>query len=635
MYDYCHIAWQSSNLYMVISASLIVILTIGMVSLFLYVYRIKKHYKSTIEELDSHIVKENEFLKQTEERYKLIVEAAHDGIWDYDVNKKIRFQSYHWLKELGYEQDQFLYGNSWYELIHPKDRANIVEKINEHLEKQTDYYECEYRIKNSNNHYIWIKERGRALFDKEGRAYRIAGSHTDITNMKNYEEALEFIAYSDPLTSLPNRRYLEEVIVKEFEELSSIHKQKALIYLDMDNFKIINDSLGHLVGDRVIISIGCKLSKFVSNKVKLFRLGGDELIFYLSEYESKDQLKEFVKAVMKTLEEPIDLGDNVIHTSASIGIATYPSDGKNIEELLKKADIAMYKAKEEGRNKYKFFNKSFSDSVKKLVSVEASLRKGIVNQEFILYYQPKVNVSTMKVTGFEALIRWESSDLGFMPPIDFIGVAEYTGLIIPIGNWVIQAACQFIKELNHTTGVERIVSVNVSAVQLMQENFNKIVLDIVDKSEINPKWLELEITETVLIKSASVIVHGLKELREHGIKIALDDFGKEYSSLNYLKNLPIDILKIDKIFIDDISKQNNKDSIVDIVVALGQKMQLDIIAEGVESKEQVNYLVKNNCHNVQGYIFSKPVPEAKVVGTINRIEGMSLGHEEELYEKRV
>lgn len=556
-------------------------------------------------------------LGMIEEKYNLIVEASNDGIWDYDLVNNKRFQSPRFLENLGYKSEGLNDQEDWYRLIHTSDLDQVLEVINQHWIDKTDYYECEYRLKDINNKYIWIKERGKTLFDETGNPYRMAGSYTHISEIKAYEKTLESVTQSDILTGLPNRRYLEGPIAERFEKQGN---KKAMLFLDIDNFKIINDSLGHQVGDKAICVLCERLFELTNRNITLCRLEGDELVFYLDNIKDDIQIENFAHQIKDMLKIPFELEESTLYMTVSIGIARYPEDGEDIKELLMYSDLAMYKAKELGKNRYEFFEKKYLDEAKKVSYIEKCLRKGIEEEEFILYYQPKVDIVKKKVVGFEALIRWESSEIGFVPPDQFIQIAETSGLIIPIGEWVLREACKFIKRINDECTISYKISINVSAVQLMQENFVEEVLKIIEETEVRYEWIELEITETTLIKSSRKVNNKLEKLRKKGVAVALDDFGKEYSSMSYLRNLSLDTLKIDKSFVDDIKGKDDESSIIDIIIGVASKMGLSIVAEGVETKEQLEYLKKNKCTNIQGYIFSRPIPETQVLQIIGELD---------------
>lgn len=421
-------------------------------------------------------------------------------------------------------------------------------------------------------------------------------------------EKLKQLAYYDPVTNLYNRTSLYEklslCLTKEPD------KKRAILSIDMDNFKYINDTIGHYCGDQLIFSIGKRLSTLIGYNRSIFRLGGDEFVILVHDYSSLQDIEELAVSVAQTFKEPFHIEGNVLHVTASTGIALYPIHGADVDELLKCSDIAMYKAKEAGKNRFVFYDELMNQVVNDRVLIERYLRSAIDKNELELYYQPQLDLKTNKISGFEALLRWRSPELGLVSPLRFIKVAEDTHLIISIGEWVLQNACRFMKTM-HCRGYKDLsISVNVSILQLLQNDFSKKVLEILEDLGLEPGYLELEITESILMESYDEIKAQLEILRGNGIKIALDDFGQGYSSLSYLKQLPITTLKIDKVFIDSIADEDGS-SITGTIVMMGRKMGLSVVAEGVETIEQLEYLARNKCHKVQGYYFSRPLPQTE------------------------
>jgi diguanylate cyclase (GGDEF)-like protein len=436
--------------------------------------------------------------------------------------------------------------------------------------------------------------------------------------LEDYEKELHNQAYHDQLTGFKNRRSL----IKNLSELvSSKTKGKvALLILDIDNFKYINDTMGHCFGDQLLMKVSDRFESLIEDDCKIYRLGGDEFVIL---FENFDEIATIEKLAVKLLKGCttgffIDLSN--IFISISIGISLYPEHGDNLDELLKNADIAVYKAKEKGKNRIVFYNKPMNEVISERVWLEKHLRTALDNNEFILHYQPQLDIATNKVSGLEALIRWNSPELGFISPLKFISIAEDTHLIIPIGEWVLKNACLFLRRL-HQQGYENLsMSVNISMLQLIQDDFVDKVMEILNESKLNPKYLELEITESILMESYEDIAEKLKLLKSKGVMIALDDFGKGYSSLNYLKQLPISTLKIDKTFVDTILVDDTEKSLTDLIIKIGRTMDLCVVAEGVETQEQLDYLRSHKCSKIQGYFFSRPVAEEAVVEAImNRI----------------
>lgn len=432
--------------------------------------------------------------------------------------------------------------------------------------------------------------------------------------LKEYQEKLHNFAYTDILTGLPNRRALYENLsnsVKKFPE-----ERKALIFVDLDNFKYINDTMGHAYGDKFIIETGKKLSALLDNGHAAYRLGGDEFIISYCGFYSFEQVRECADVIIQSFLKPFEIEGSVIYTTVSIGISTYPEDGSDVDSLMRNADIAMYKAKTLGKNQYVVYDTEMHETVKDRMQIERLLRGAFKNEEFVVYYQSQKDLNTGKISGFEALLRWNSPELGFVLPLKFIGIAEETRMIIFIGEWVLRKACLFIKQLHEMGHPDLMIAVNISMIQLLHENFIDSVLKILGDTDLQPEYLELEITESILMESYQTIRDKLLLLRELGVKIALDDFGKGYSSLSYLSQLPIDTLKIDKTFIDGINSEKESQALASAIIDIGSNLELSIVAEGVEKQDQIDFLKKHKCHKVQGYFISRPMPSEDVISLL-------------------
>lgn len=439
-----------------------------------------------------------------------------------------------------------------------------------------------------------------------------------VHELNKARKQLKKLAYYDALTELPNRRALQDNISLYTKEKH--YKKAALMFIDVDNFKFINDTLGHNVGDQCIIQIGKRLKSIVKKPSKLYRISGDEFVVFMPYIKEQSEFNNIAEDILNQFKNSFEIKGMVLHISVSIGIAVYPYHGLTGEELLMNADIAMYKAKEEGRAKYTLYDPIMNQHLLERVEIENNLRKGIVNQEFELYYQPQYNFEESKITGFEALIRWNNKKMGQVSPLKFIKVAEESQIIITLGEWIIDNACKFIKKLHNIGHKDKSIAVNISLLQIVQENFVTMILDTLKKHNLDPCFLELEITETMLIENFEVVSEKLETLRKSGIKIALDDFGTGYSSLSYLNRLPINILKIDKSFVDTIIGDDNNKVIINILINLGHKMGLKVIAEGVETKEAFNYLKQYKCDMMQGYLVSKPLNESDAIKILSKIQ---------------
>ncbi|MEN6461938.1 MAG: bifunctional diguanylate cyclase/phosphodiesterase [Syntrophomonas sp.] len=433
--------------------------------------------------------------------------------------------------------------------------------------------------------------------------------------LSDNEDKFRTIDRIDLITGLPDRKSLKEKIK---HLIGDVNVQKiALLYIDIDNFKYINDILGHSTGDMLIKEIAKRLIPFVSDTFILYRVGGDTFTFIYYDYLENENIEEIADMIQECIRWPCFINQKDFYITVSIGISIYPDNGANSEELIKCASVAMYKAKHAGRNRHVFFdNKMLNEHLDK-IRRERYLHSALENHEFVLYYQPQLNVNTGKISGFEALLRWNNPEMGFVLPDNFISIAEETQLIIPIGKWVLYEACQFVKSMHNSGFNELTIAVNISMVQLMQLNFVNSVLDILQSVNLEPEYLELEITESILMESYDSIIKQLDQLREKGIKLAMDDFGKGYSSLAYLKQLPFSTLKIDKSFFNKPLLSENDGDLIELIISMGYRMGFEVVAEGVETLEQINLLIKKKCSRIQGYFVSQPLPEKEATVLIN------------------
>lgn len=545
-------------------------------------------------------------IQRSEERYRLISEASNDAIWQ-EVNG-IRHFSDRWYEITGYSRSDIENMESWIDLIHPEDEPAARKKMLEHLKEKTPFYQCEYRFMKKSGSYIWIQARGKASFNEKGEVCQMAGSHTDITALKEYEHKLQHLAYYDQLTALKNRLSLNDRLDHLINEKNG--RKCALLYIDVDNFKYINDTMGHRFGDMLLTRLSERLIALSTENSSVYRIGGDEFVFLVETFARITDIEKMAVNILKAFKPYFDVDSSSIYITVSIGVSIYPEHGEDMDSLLKNADIAVYKAKDAGKNRIVFYNSPMNEEITERMRIERNLRKALDNNEFELFYQPQLDIGSNRISGFEALIRWRNPEIGFVSPQRFIGIAEDTHLIIPIGEWVMRTACQFLNTIEKFGYKGLTMSINISMLQLLQDDFTDMVIDTIESAQLSPKQIELEITESILMEAYEVIAGKLKFLRTKGVKIALDDFGKGYSSLNYLKQLPITTLKIDKSFIDTISK--NK-SLTDIIVKMGRSMELSVVAEGVETQEQMDYLIKHKCHKIQGYLFSKPLPQEDTI----------------------
>ncbi|MGI2328153.1 putative bifunctional diguanylate cyclase/phosphodiesterase [Planococcus sp. YIM B11945] len=442
--------------------------------------------------------------------------------------------------------------------------------------------------------------------EREGQKISICAIQ-DISDRKKAEEKSAYLAYHDTLTGLPNRLQFTEKL-KQFVESP---QQIAVLFIDLDKFKMINDTRGHTVGDKLLQQIAQRLRNCMSEKDIVFRMGGDEFTVILSA-KTKPEVSEIVERILAEIRKPIFIEDHVLYLRSSIGVSFYPTDGENIEELIKKSDIAMYNSKLSGGNSYKFFNSSMNSSFEERVGLEQNLHSALDNEELVLHYQPQIDPKTGFIYGAEALIRWMHPERGLVPPDQFIPIAEETGLIIPIGEWVLRTACLQAVEWNRKYDHPFHMAVNLSIKQFVNNDIVGTVKKILQETGLNPHILELELTESIFLENTESVIATMNELKKLGVRISIDDFGTGYSSLSYLKDFPIDSIKIDQSFIRNASDNKKTISIISAIISLAQKLDLKSVAEGIETPEQFDYFKTEGCDLAQGYYFSRPLPADQI-----------------------
>ncbi|SET37713.1 PAS domain S-box-containing protein/diguanylate cyclase (GGDEF) domain-containing protein [Natronincola peptidivorans] len=555
------------------------------------------------------IQKHRDALMISDQRYQLAVEGANDGIWDWDLQTGEYFFSLKYKSTFGYEGQELKDDlETWQQLFHPDDRQKALDAVEAYLNSKKGIYENTYRVRRKDGGYLWILSRGKAVWDREGKAIRIAGSHTDITERINMEERLHALAYFDPLTKLPNRIMLQEEVSKKIKEAEENNKKLAFLNFDVDNFKNINDTMGHKAGDKLIQFIANTLAYYIKPPNLVARLGGDEFAIVLMDIKDNEEIILQVNKIKDYLRKPWSLGELEFFISVSIGIAIYPNHGTDVAELMQNADTAMSHMKANQKDGFCIYMSDMRKKTWEYVHMSNQLRYAINNQEFQLYYQPQIDLSTDKIIGIEALIRWIHPEKGFISPMEFIPFAEETGYIGEIEEWVLKTACKQ-KKLWKENGYDDIkISINLSSKMLTQPNLVPNIRKILEMYYIKCGDIELEITETAVIDNLEKAIEVLHQLREFAITIALDDFGTGYSSLTYLQKLPIDILKVDRGFISNIDTEEEECYILKTVIDLAHNLGLKVVAEGIETKEQLDFLKRNGCDIGQGYYFSKPVP---------------------------
>ena len=429
---------------------------------------------------------------------------------------------------------------------------------------------------------------------------------TFIAFTRMHTKIVKYMAYHDALTGLPNQRLFKTRLNLALEAAKRNDSKIAVLYMDLDRFKLINDTLGHNVGDELLQNVAGRITECLNKQATVSRQGGDEFTIILSGL-THEELEQAIQDILYAFSKPFVLQEYQLYVTPSIGISVYPSCGDSADILIKNADTAMYRAKEKGKNTYQFFNATMGIQIHQKLSMENALRKALENKQFVVHYQPKVDVITGTITGAEALIRWQHPELGFVAPSEFIPLAEETGLIIPIGQWVLNTACEQFKEWQTKEMLQLSVAVNLSMLQLRQENFVEMVQQVLNDTGLDPQHLEFEITESKAMNNVDLFIQKLIALKKLGVGISIDDFGTGYSSFGYLKQLPIDTLKIDRSFINDITNSEEDAAIVQAIIAMAHILKLKVVAEGVETANQLSLLEQYKCNAVQGYYLSRPL----------------------------
>lgn len=460
----------------------------------------------------------------------------------------------------------------------------------------------------------------------DGEVSHFVGVLNDITEIKRYEEQLERQANYDSLTQLANRNVLQDRIRQAIASANRHGTGVTVGFIDLDNFKFINDSLGHNIGDELLKNVAQRLATCLRGQDTIARYGGDEFAFVLIEPSNEESVSILMDRILKTVDRPFTIDDHKLFISCSIGISFYPQDGSDVETLLKNADTAMYRAKDSGRNNYRFYTSSMNERVNERLSLEAKLRQALHNDEFALHYQPKIDLKSGRIVGTEALLRWQTADGEAISPATFIPLAEETGLIVPIGEWVLDTACAQNKLLQDAGLPPISVAVNISARQFDPTTLRKSIRQALDQSKLDSKYLELELTESMMMQNPEEVIRVLLELREMGLQLAIDDFGTGYSSLSQLQRFPLDRLKIDQSFVRDIGADPNDAIIARAVISLGHSLGLSVIAEGVSNEEQLSFLRLNDCDEMQGFLYSRPLPFEQLMSLIRQDRQLEARH---------
>lgn len=549
-------------------------------------------------------------LRESEERYALAVRAANDGIWDWNLRTNKIYFSVRWKEMLGYRNDEIgAEVNEWFGRIHTDDRDQVQAALVTHLRDSTPHFECEYRIQHANGTYLWVLSRGTAMRDSNGSAYRLAGSQSDITARKLAEEHLAHDAVHDALTGLPNRvLFLDRLQNRLDRTKRNPNDLFAIMFVDLDRFKVVNDSLGHAFGDQLLITTGWRLQQCLRPQDTVARLSGDEFAVLLDVVKNSNDIPGVAERIRAQLITTTLLGVVERSPTASIGIVMFNNNYTAAEDLLRDADLAMYHAKRLGGNQYQFFDDTMHTSAVEQLQLEGELKHAVARNEWLVYYQPIISITTSKPVGAEALVRWMHPQRGILAPGEFIQVAEDTGLIVPIGEYVLRTACQQAKAWRVAGYSTFWVSVNISARQFKNKDLVEMIARILEEAGLPGDGLRLEITESVAVQNKEYAIKIMNELEVMGVYTSLDDFGTGYSSLSYLKQFPLRVLKVDQSFIQDMQHNQKDEALIKAIIGMARSLGLEVVGEGVEKTEQLDFLRTELCDQAQGFLFSRPIP---------------------------
>jgi len=545
-------------------------------------------------------------LTRSRDFYLKLFHDFPNPIWRSGADAKCDYFNQAWLAFTGRSLLQES-GDGWAQGVHPDDLAHCLDAYREAFAARRAF-EMEYRLRRHDGEYRWVVDCGSPFFDMEGEFAGYIGSCYDITARKHNEEQLEFQATHDALTGLPNRNLLDDRLQQAVLVAKREQRAVAVLFLDLDQFRFVNDSLGHGVGDRLLAEVAQRLRGAVRQGDTVAHQGGDEFVIVLADVAIEDDAAEVVQKLLACLHPPFQVDEHEIFVTASIGVSLYPGDGEDIHTLLRNADMAMYRAKDEGRNNFQFFAADMNARVFERLSLEGNLRHALEREEFLLYYQPQVDLVSGQMIGVEALLRWRHPELGLVPPVKFIPLAEETGLIVAIGAWVLKKACAQNKAWQDAGLPHLTMAVNLSALQFRRQDLVAGVRQVLAETGLAPRHLELELTESMIMRDPEQVIGVLRQLADMGVQLSVDDFGTGYSSLSYLKRFPIDKVKIDQSFVRDITTDPDDAAIAKTIVSIAHDMRLKVIAEGAETEGQVSMLRGYGCDEMQGYLFSRPLP---------------------------
>ncbi len=559
-------------------------------------------------------------LRDDGRRHDLAIHGTNDGLWDWDLLCNEMYYSPRWKAMLGFKEEQI--GKSpdeWLKRVHLDDQKRLYQNLGAHLKGKSPRFECEFQMQDANARYVWMFARGLAERDAEGKPLRMAGLQTDITSQKLVEERMAYGALHDGLTGLPNRELFMDRLSQRVE-LTKRHPDSlfAVLFMDIDRFKVVNDSLGHAAGDQLLVSLARRLQLCLRPEDTISRLGGDEFGILLHEVNEISDAIRVAERFQARMKETTVLSAVSRTTSVSIGIVLFNKLYAHPQDILRDADTAMYHAKALGGGCYQVFNTSMHTKAVALLQLEADMKRAVSEQEWLVYYQPILSLASGKINGVEALVRWNHPRRGLLMPMEFIHEAEDVGLILPIGEFVLRKACLQAKAWRDAGYSNLWVSVNLSGRQFQDRNLVQKVSQTLAETGLPSEGLRLEVTESVAMQDLNYSIEVMNELNGLGVEVFLDDFGNGYSSLGYLKRFPLCALKIDQSFIQDIMVNKNSEAITTAIIAMARSLGLEVIAEGVEKDDQNTFLKGLFCDQVQGFLYSEPLPGKELTSFLEK-----------------
>ena len=572
-------------------------------------------FAERLQSLFNEVIAANTALENSEKRVRAILENALVGI-AHVIDGNIVAVNRKFEEIFGYEREEIQGMRK--EILYPSDDTHkAINEAAASLLANDETYQGEWKMKHKNGTIFWCAVSAKSISEKT-REEGIIWLFEDITQRKRSEEELLRLANYDSLTGLPNRSLFIDRLEQGIGRTRRQDSLLGLLYIDLDRFKIINDSMGHTIGDELLKCVAGRLFECVRNSDTVCRLGGDEFTIILPEMQDISDAGKVAEKILMVMNDSFNLNGEKVNISPSIGVSIFPDDAEEIESLMKNADSAMYHAKSKGRNNYQYYTQEMNAEARLRLDRENRLRRAVEFDQFMLYYQPQVDTKTLHITGYEALIRWHDSETGLVSPDQFVPLLEDTGLIVPVGDWIMRRACIDIRQMSAMNKHFESVSINLSARQFVDHSIVDRIRLILEETGVSPDQLVIEITETIMMTETERSLMLLTELSKLGVKLSLDDFGTGYSSLAYLKQFPINVIKIDKSFVRDLHTNQSDSAICEAIIAIGHQLNLKVVAEGVETQEQFIYMRDNGCHSIQGYYFGKPLPISQLLCNISQ-----------------